>query len=86
MINRTGRLQRLNRAILPPGEARDDWEILRDLIQEYSGQNGIYTIEEVFAQIAQSVPEFQGLNLGKIGDLGTQLLQVAEEQREPSIV
>ncbi len=39
MINGKGRLQRLNRAIRPPGQARDDWEILRDLIQECTGQN-----------------------------------------------
>src|SRR3954471_3005393 len=70
MINGKGRLQRLNRAVIPPGEARDDWEILRDLIQEYSGQNGIYTIEEVFAQMSQSVRELNGLSLSKIGDLG----------------
>ncbi|MEO5722246.1 MAG: molybdopterin-dependent oxidoreductase [Chthoniobacterales bacterium] len=78
MINGKGRLQRLNRAILPPSPARDDWEILRDLIQECSGQNGIYTIEEVFAQMSQSVPEFAGLNLSKIGDLGKQVMEIAE--------
>ncbi|MGI8436601.1 MAG: molybdopterin-dependent oxidoreductase [Chthoniobacterales bacterium] len=78
MINRNGRLQRLNRASRPPGQARDDWEILRDLIQECSSQNGIYTIEEVFAQMSQSVPELGGLSLSKIGDLGTQILSVAE--------
>ncbi len=37
MINGKGRLQRLNRAVRGPGQARDDWEILRDLIQAYSG-------------------------------------------------
>ena len=60
------------------GQARDDWEILRDLIQEYSGQNGIYTIEEVFKQMSQSVPEFAGLSLSKIGDLGVQVMEIAE--------
>ena len=60
MINGKGRLQRLNRAVRPPGQARDDWEILRDLIQQCAGQNGIYTIEDVFAQMSQSVSEFAG--------------------------
>ncbi|MBA2270637.1 MAG: molybdopterin-dependent oxidoreductase [Chthoniobacterales bacterium] len=78
MINRNGRLQRLNRAVRPPGSARDDWEILRDLIQEYSGQNGIYMIEEVFKQMSQSVAALAGLNLSKIGDLGVQVMQVAQ--------
>ena len=37
MINGKGRLQRLNRAVRGPGQARDDWEILRDLIQAVFG-------------------------------------------------
>jgi len=73
MVNKNGRLQRLNRAIQPPGSARDDWEIIRDLLQGVSGDNGIYMIEDVFKQIATSVPAFAGLSLSKIGDLGVQL-------------
>jgi NADH-quinone oxidoreductase subunit G len=75
MINVRGRLQRLNRAVDAPGQARDDWEILRDLIQSVSGSNGLYMIEDVFKQLAAEVKEFEGLNLSKIGDLGVQLLQ-----------
>ena len=82
-INGKGRLQRLNRAVRPPGDARDDWEILRDLIQEYSGQNGIYMIEEVFAQMSQSVRELNGLSLSKIGDLGVQVMEVASRSPSP---
>jgi NADH-quinone oxidoreductase subunit G len=78
MINGKGRLQRLNRAVPPPGQARDDWEILRDLIQAVSGQNGIYTIEEVFGQMSQSVREFSALTMSRIGDLGVQVMEVAE--------
>ena len=78
MINGKGRLQRLNRAVRPPGNARDDWEILRDLIQEYSGRNGIYMIEEVFKQMSESVPELAGLSLSKIGDLGVPVMEILE--------
>jgi NADH-quinone oxidoreductase subunit G len=77
MINGKGRLQRLNRAIRGPGQARDDWEILRDLVQAYSGGNGVYTIEDVFKQMSESVQAFAGLSLSKIGDLGVQVLQVS---------
>jgi len=73
MINVKGRLQRLNRAIQSPGNARDDWEILRDLLQQLTDANGVYLIEDVFKQIAESVPQFGGLTLSKIGDLGVQL-------------
>jgi NADH-quinone oxidoreductase subunit G len=75
MINGKGRLQRLNRAVSAPGEARDDWEILRDLIQAVSGSNGLYMIEDVFKAMAGAVKEFSGLSLSKIGDLGVQLIQ-----------
>jgi NADH-quinone oxidoreductase subunit G len=75
MINIKGRLQRLNQAIQPPGQARDDWEILRDLIQLTSGANGIYSIEDVFQQMAAETPALKGLTLSRIGDLGIELLQ-----------
>ena len=73
MINGKNRLQRLNRAIELPGSARDDWEIIRDLLQGVSGANGIYMIEDVFKQMSASIPEFAGLSLSKIGDLGVQI-------------
>jgi NADH-quinone oxidoreductase subunit G len=73
MINVKGRLQRLNQAVQPPGQARTDWEILRDLTLAHSGQNGFYTIEEVFKMMAAEVPALTGLSLGKIGDLGEEL-------------
>jgi NADH-quinone oxidoreductase subunit G len=83
MINGKGRLQRLNRAIRGPGQARDDWEILRDLIQAYSGGNGIYSIEDVFRQMSESVPVLAGLSLSKIGDLGVQVLQIEQTPAPP---
>jgi NADH-quinone oxidoreductase subunit G len=78
MINGKGRLQRLNRAVRGPGQARDDWEILRDLIQAYSGRNGIYSIEDVFRQMSEAIPALAGLSLSKIGDLGVQVLEVGQ--------
>jgi NADH-quinone oxidoreductase subunit G len=79
MINIKGRLQRLNRATQPPGTARDDWEIIRDLIQQLTGSNGIYLIEDVFKQIADSIPEMNALSLSKISDQGIQLVEETEE-------
>jgi NADH-quinone oxidoreductase subunit G len=82
MINGTGRLQRLNRAVRGPGQARDDWEILRDLVQACSDRSsetdgrthGIDSIEDVFRRMSESVPQFAGLSLSKIGDLGVQII------------
>ena len=83
MINGKGRLQRLNRAVRGPGQARDDWEILRDLIQAYSGRNGIYSIDDVFRQMGEAVPELAGLTLAKIGDLGVQVMEAHESPPPP---
>ncbi len=81
MINVKGRLQRLNRAIVGPGDTRDDWEILRDLILALTGSNGLYMIEDVFKSMANDTPTLAGLSLSKIGDLGVQVIH-AEEKRE----
>ncbi|MGI8890833.1 MAG: molybdopterin-dependent oxidoreductase [Chthoniobacterales bacterium] len=83
MINGQGRLQRLNRAARGPGHSRDDWEILRDLISALSGGNGIYTIEEVFRQMSEAVPELNDLNLSKISDLGIPVLDVNKSPDAP---
>ncbi len=72
MVNLSGRLQRLNRAIELPGQARDDWEVLRDLLLAISGgKNEAHHIEDIFKAIATNIPAFNGLNLSKIGHQGT---------------
>jgi NADH-quinone oxidoreductase subunit G len=87
MINGEGRLQRLSRAIRPPGNAREDWEILRDLLQALGGGNAIYTIDDVFRQMGAEIPGFANLTLSNIGDLGRHLLHIPERPpREPKDV
>ena len=78
MVNGKGRLQRLNRAVRPPGNARDDWEILRDLLQAVGGGDSLLSIDDVFRRINETVPQFAGLTLSKIGDLGVHILQMEE--------
>jgi len=78
MVNGKGRLQRLNRAVRPPGNVRDDWEILRDLVQAVGGGDSILSIDEVFRRISETVPQFAGLSLNKLGDLGIHILQMNE--------
>jgi NADH-quinone oxidoreductase subunit G len=75
VINGKGRLQRLNRAVRAPGQARDGWEILRDLLQACNGSNGLGSIDDVFRQMSESVPHLAGLSLSRIGDLGVQVMQ-----------
>lgn len=75
MINVTGRLQRLNQAVDGPGLTLAPWEIIRDLIQATGGGNGIYSVNDLFKQLASEISEFDGLTWGRIGDLGVPLLE-----------
>ncbi|MDP6207373.1 MAG: molybdopterin-dependent oxidoreductase, partial [Roseibacillus sp.] len=79
MVNITGRLQRLNQAILPPEGAMDDWEILRDLIRALApNEPERNLVEDVFGEIADEVEEFEELTLSKIGDLGVHVTDTDE--------
>jgi len=76
MVNLSGRLQRLNRAVEMPGQAHDDWEILRDLTLALSGEaNDVHLIEDIFKPMTEAVPTFKGLTLSKIGHQGIPLLE-----------
>jgi NADH-quinone oxidoreductase subunit G len=76
MVNLSGRLQRLNRAVEPPASAKDDWEILRDLIHALGGNPGdLNLIEDAFRAMASAVPAFDGLTLSKIGHQGLQVIE-----------
>jgi len=41
IVNRQGRIQRFQRAILPPGEAREDWRLWTDLLAHAGEDTGI---------------------------------------------
>jgi len=73
MVNVHGRLQRMTRAIPAPGEAREDWMILRDLRMTLTGGNSLHSVEDVWKSMAGEVAPFSGLSWAKIGDLGIQL-------------
>jgi NADH-quinone oxidoreductase subunit G len=83
MINGKGRLQRLNRAVRAPGQARDDWEILRDTLQALTGSNGVYSLDDLFRQMSETVPAFSGLTLSGIGDMGVQVMDMDESPAPP---
>ncbi len=79
LVNITGRLQRLNQAILPPEGVMDDWEILRDMIKALDpNQPDRNMLEDVFREISDEVEEFEELTLSKIGDLGLQIIETGE--------
>ncbi len=80
IVNLSGRLQRLNRAVEPTGQCRDDWEAIRDLICAITGnKHEIHHIEDVFKSIAESITAFQNLTLSKIGHQGTPITETGHK-------
>lgn len=78
MINVAGRLQKLNAACTPPADARDDWEIISDIILSISGETpdqapvSVYQLSDI---ISNTIPQLEGKTLSTISDLGEPLIE-----------
>ncbi len=70
LTNVKGRVQKFMKAVEPRGDARPEWEFLRELVDHVTGQDGMGTIEGVFNQMAKEVPAFAGLTWAGLGDVG----------------
>ena len=73
MINVTGRLQKLNAACIPPADARDDWEIISELILAITGEapeQAPLSIDQLSEIISNTIPQLEGKNLANISELG----------------
>ena len=68
--NTKGRVQKFMKAVEPPGDARPEWEFLRELVFQVAGQDGFVSIEGLFNQMAGEIPAFKGLTWAALGDTG----------------
>jgi NADH-quinone oxidoreductase subunit G len=55
-VNMEGRPQMTARAVLPPGEAREDWAILRRAAEVLGADVGFYTLQELRARLYETAP------------------------------
>lgn len=85
MVNVHGRLQRFSRAIAAPGQAREDWMILRDLRETLTGGNSLHSIEDIWKAMATVVPVLGGLSWAKIGDQGVDLSSLKPATASPQV-
>jgi NADH-quinone oxidoreductase subunit G len=69
-VNGKGRVQRFMQNIQSKGEARPEWEFLRELVEGPKTPHGAVGIEGLFNQMAREVHGFQGLTWAALGDLG----------------
>jgi NADH-quinone oxidoreductase subunit G len=61
-VNLEGRVQRTQRSIFPPGEAKEDWTILRALSEVLKKTLPYDTVGEVRARMEQVMPHFARVN------------------------
>ena len=83
MVNITGRLQRLNKAIEPLGASRADWDILRSLLQGSGGDMSLLTARaqspmEILDEIAAQFPAFKGVSWAAVGNSGIPITETGE--------
>jgi NADH-quinone oxidoreductase subunit G len=71
--NFKGRVQRLNRAFDPPGQARAALEVIGRLADAITGGKNSRVAEVVFAEMASNEAPFKGLTLAGLGAHGAQL-------------
>jgi len=79
MINVTGRIQRLNKAIEPLGEAQSDWDIMRQLAEKLGCDCprviACPTPFTVLEEMAQEFEPMKGLTWGNIGNEGKVIIE-----------
>jgi NADH-quinone oxidoreductase subunit G len=68
--NTKGRVQKFMKAVEPPGDARPEWEFLRELAFNITGHDGFVSIEGLFNQMTAEIPAFNGLTWAGLGDMG----------------
>jgi formate dehydrogenase alpha subunit len=66
------RIQRVRRAILPPGEAREDWEILTQLAERMGHHFGYTSAAQIMDEVASLTPIYGGVHYDRFDSAGLQ--------------
>jgi predicted molibdopterin-dependent oxidoreductase YjgC len=70
VINSERRVQRIRRAVDPPGQARDDVIILRDIANRMGQVWSFETAEEVWDEVRRLAPKFSGISYERLEKYG----------------
>jgi predicted molibdopterin-dependent oxidoreductase YjgC len=70
VINSERRVQRVRKAVEPPGEARDDIMILRDIANRMGSDWNFETAEEVWDEVRRLAPKFSGISYERLEKYG----------------
>jgi formate dehydrogenase major subunit len=70
--NTERRVQKVRRALPPPGEAREDWQILRDIAVALGAAWTCESIDNIQEEIQSLVPAYGGISRDRVGREGLQ--------------
>ena len=66
------RVQRVRKAVEPPGEARPDWQIFTELSKKMGYTMDYESAEEVFNEVASLAPQYKGITYQRLEKVGLQ--------------
>ncbi len=82
-VNTEGRVQIANRAAYPPGDAREDWAILRALSDRIGAKLPFDSLGQLRQRLFAEVPHFAGIDDIAAGDLAESIGKLADLRGEP---
>ena len=68
--NTERKVQRVRKAVAPPGEARGDWKIICDLAGRMGYAMNFKNAQAIMEEIAQVTPSYCGINYGRLQEDG----------------
>ena len=68
--NTERKVQRVRKAVAPPGEAREDWEIICDLADRMGYSMNFKNAQTIMEEIAQVTPSYCGINYSRLQEDG----------------
>jgi formate dehydrogenase alpha subunit len=70
--NTERRVQRVRKAVEPPGHARADWEIISDLSRRMGYEMDYRSPEHIFEEVRSLTPAYAGMTYGRVDTCGLQ--------------
>jgi len=70
--NTERRVQRVNKAVNPPGAAKADWEIIIEISNRIGYKMHYDSVEEILDEISEVTPIYGGIKHNRLGNLGLQ--------------
>lgn len=64
--NTERRVQRVRKAMISPGSAKEDWKIIAEISNRMNVSMNYNSSEEIFSEITESVPFYAGITYGRI--------------------